>query len=165
MPVNEELILKPTTESDRTYVYRLNFLTETFGDEHGELEDSYDEWADYYVAEWEPENGGFTAWIGNTPAGGVWLLWGRDDRHGYGHVADDIPELAIAVEERYSGHGIGGALLDAATELARELGASAISLSVDPRNARAEYLYLKKGFEPTGIERHGHKVLKRSTAL
>ncbi|QJC22111.1 GNAT family N-acetyltransferase [Arcanobacterium buesumense] len=163
MPLNEDLILKGTSESDRTYVYRLNFLTDTFGDEHAVLDDSYDEWATYYVADWEAENGGFIAWVGNTPVGGVWLLWGTDDRHGFGYVSADIPELAIAVEGRYSGQGIGTALLDAATELARELGAPAISLAVDPRNARAKQLYLKAGFTPTGEQRYGHKILLRST--
>ncbi|MEJ5927820.1 N-acetyltransferase [Corynebacterium sp. H128] len=154
-----ELTLSATSELDRTYVARLNFLTDTFGDEQGTLSDDFDEDYAFYVAEWEPSNGGFIAWRGNIPAGGVWLVWGTDDQHGYGHVTEGIPELAIAVEGRFKGQGIGTALLDAATELARTLGAPGISLAVAPDNERAHRLYLHVGFEDTGIVRNGHPVL------
>lgn len=32
-----EFTLVPTTESDRTYIARLNFLTDVFGDEHADI--------------------------------------------------------------------------------------------------------------------------------
>lgn len=155
------LRLIPTSEADRTYIARLNFLTDTFGDEHGTLADDFDTESDYYVRDWNSTNGGFIAWRGWVPAGGVWLLWGTDERHGFGYVAEEIPELALAVEGRYTGQGVGTALLDRAAELARKLGAPAVSLSVHPDNARAHRLYTFRGFEPTGIIREGHPVLMK----
>ncbi|QNE88677.1 GNAT family N-acetyltransferase [Corynebacterium incognita] len=155
---NADLVLRATTEADRTYVARLNFLTDTFGDEHGELPEDFETDFVYYVEGWEPNQGGFIAWRGGVPAGGVWLLWGTEDNHGYGFVEESIPELAIAVEGRFKGEGIGTALLDAATELARTLGAPGISLSVEQSNERAHRLYQHVGFEPVG-DRRGHFVL------
>ncbi len=148
--MNEELQLRPTTESDRTYIARLNFLTDTFGDEFGTPCEDFDADYEFYLDQWRPDNGGFIAWKGNIPAGGVWLNWGTQDLHGYGFVEEAIPELAIAVEARYKGHGIGTKLLDAATELARTLGAPGISLSVEDDNPRAHKLYLHVGFEDAG---------------
>ncbi|WP_257000630.1 GNAT family N-acetyltransferase [Trueperella bernardiae] len=161
MSTRTDLRLVPTTESDRTYIARLNFLTETLGDELGDLPDDFDQWHDYYVGNWKPELGGLIAWKGNVPAGGSWLMWGTDDYHGFGHVAEGVPELAIAVERRYAGYGIGSRLIDGVTEIARGAGAPGISLSVDPANEHAHRLYLRLGFEPTGLEAHGHQVLLR----
>src|SRR5699024_3476799 len=77
----------------------------------------------YYLENWSEDKGGFIAWRGRIPAGGVWLNWGTDEFHGFGHVEEGIPELALAVENRFQGEGIGTALLEAATELARQMGA------------------------------------------
>ncbi|AKK02120.1 GNAT family N-acetyltransferase [Corynebacterium epidermidicanis] len=153
------LDLRIATESDRTYIARLNFLTETFGDEHGTIGEDFEEEFVYYVQGWQPEQGAVIAWRGAIPAGGAWLRPGTDDRHGFGHVREGIPEVAIAVEERYKGQGLGTALLNRATELAGELGYAGISLSVHPDNARAHRLYLHLGFQDTGIVREGHAVL------
>lgn len=98
------------------------------------------------------------AWEGHVPAGGVWLNWGTAERHGFGHVAEGIPELALAVEPRFRSQGVGTMLIDAATNLAREMGAPGISLSVAKDNDRAHRLYLHLGFEPVG-ESDGHIVL------
>ena len=150
--------LRPLSEADRTYLARLNFLTDTFGEEHKELTPQFDADFDYYLAGWEPSRGGFIAWQGNVPTGGVWLNWGTEQRHGYGHVEEGIPELALAVEPRYRSQGVGTLLLRAATDLARDLGAPGVSLSVALANKRAHRLYLFMGFEPVG-ESEGHVVL------
>lgn len=149
----------PTTESDRTYIARLNFLTDVFGDEHAAVCAEFERDFEYYVRDWRPEHGGIIAWDGCIPAGGVWLVHGTEERHGYGHVTEGIPELALAVEGRYQGQGIGTALLKQAADLAKDLGAPGISLSVHPDNERAYGLYLKQGFAETGIVREGHPVL------
>ncbi|AMO89147.1 acetyltransferase family protein [Corynebacterium simulans] len=150
--------LRHLTEADRTYLARLNFLTDTFGDEHKELTPQFEADFDYYLRGWNPSRGGFIAWSGAIPAGGVWLNWGTKDRHGYGHVAEGIPEFALAVEPRFRGQGVGTLLLDAATNLAREKGAPGVSLSVAIANERAHRLYLHLGFEPVD-EAEGHIVL------
>lgn len=154
----EFMHLLPLTEADRTYLARLNFLTDTFGDEHKELTPQFEEDFEYYLSGWEPSSGGFIAWEGHVPAGGVWLNWGTPERHGYGHVADGIPEIGLAVEPRFRGQGVGTALIDASTNLAREMGAPGISLSVATANERAHRLYLHLGFEPVG-DNDGHVVL------
>lgn len=140
--------IRPTTESDRTYIARLNYLTETFGDDLGELGPNFAADYEFYVDNWRPEQGGFVAWDNHIPLGGVWLVWGTDDKHGYGFVRDDIPELAIAVESRAAGRGLGTALIKAAIDLAEQLGAPSISLAVDTANPRAERLYRHLGFVP-----------------
>lgn len=161
MNTEQTLTLTRATAEDKTYIARLNFLTDTFGDEHGVLEDDFDEEFDYYVTEWTPEQGAIIAWQGKIPAGGAWLRWGNAERHGFGHYEDGTPEVALAVEGRYKGRGIGTKLLDAAAELAKEMGAPGISLAVHPDNERAHGLYLHLGYEPTGITRHDHPVLVR----
>ena len=153
-----DMHLLPLTEADRTYLARLNFLTDTFGDEFKELPAQFDADFDYYLGGWEPSRAGFIAWEGNVPAGGVWLNWGTAQRHGYGHVAEGIPELALAVEPRFRGQGVGTMLIDAATNLAREMNTPGISLSVAKDNDRAHRLYLHLGFEPVGAA-EGHIVL------
>lgn len=146
----------PTTEADRTYIARLNFLTDVFGDEHAAVSAEFDRDYDYYVRDWQPVNGGFIAWDGNIPAGGVWLVYGTAERHGYGHFREGVPELAIAVEPRYRGKGVAKRLLEQV--------AGPVSLSVHPDNERAYRLYRKCGFEETGVAREGHVVLMRNSA-
>ncbi|WP_172595886.1 GNAT family N-acetyltransferase [Corynebacterium kutscheri] len=147
-----EITLIPTTESDRSYIARLNFLTEVFGDEHAELTDQemkrFHEDFEYYVRQWEPNNGGFIAWDGDIPAGGVWLVWGTDQQHGYGYVDSRLPELAIAVEPRYrKGKGVGTALIQEVLELAQKQQWAGVSLSVSEDNPRAHALYRRLGFK------------------
>lgn len=160
------IILRFAEESDRTYIARLNFLTDVFGDEKADLSSHFLEDARYYVDEWSPSDGGFIAFDDQgIPAGGVWLRWGKegwgtDNRHGYGHYRDGYPELAIAVENRYQGSGVGTRLLTAAIEFAKEAEAPGISLCVDKKNPKAHRLYKKLGFqEYTFLEEHDLYVL------
>lgn len=143
--------LRIATEADRTYLQRLNFLADVLGDENAPLDpEEYIPWREFYVDSWQPEDGGFIAIDDlGIPAGGVWLRWGRDGEGitaGLGHVADGIPELALAVERRYRGQGLGTLLLNAAIEQARAMRAPGISLSVDVHNPRAHALYRRVGF-------------------
>lgn len=80
----DSMELRATQESDRTYLARLNFLTDTFGDEHGELSPDFADDFAFYVENWDPNQGGFIAWEELFPAGGVWLNWGTEDNHGFG---------------------------------------------------------------------------------
>lgn len=68
---------------------------------------------------------------------------------GYGWVATDIPELAIAVLPDHQGEGIGGALLDVLLSLARMSGVEAVSLAVEDGNG-AKNLYVDRGFATVG---------------
>lgn len=150
--------LRTATEADRTYLARLNFLADVWGDETKEHDTSPSPESAYYVDAWTPEHGGIIAWDGTNPAGGIWLNWGDDTTPGYGHVKEGVPEVALAVEERYKGQGLGTQLLRAAEDLAREKGATQISLSVAEENPRARRLYLHVGYQPVS-NHHAHDVL------
>jgi ribosomal protein S18 acetylase RimI-like enzyme len=80
------------------------------------------------------------------PVGAAWYRLFRATKPGYGFVDEKIPELAIAVVPSARGKGVGGALLDALLERARDAGHDAISLSVDKQNADAIHVYEHHGF-------------------
>lgn len=87
---------------------------------------------------------------GVTPLGAAWLRVLTAERPGYGFVADDVPELSIAVLAGGRGSGAGSALLDGCLRLAREAGHPAVSLSVEDGNDRARAMYRRRGFVPVG---------------
>ena len=80
----------------------------------------------------------------------------RDDR------GAPVAELAVAVEERARGRGVGSALLDALADAARARGHRELSLNVSPRNP-AHRLYLRCGFELVGESAHGLVMHRRLT--
>jgi ribosomal protein S18 acetylase RimI-like enzyme len=82
--------------------------------------------------------------------GAAWYRLFLADEPGWGFVAVDVPELSIGVVGAARGRGVGGALLAARLELAREQGYRALSLSVDRQNP-ARRLYERLGFRDAGI--------------
>lgn len=89
---------------------------------------------------------------GTVPLGAVWARTLTGDEPGYGYVADDVPELGMAVIAGRRGGGVGAALLAGFLDRARAAGVRAVSLSVEDGNTRARTLY----------ERHGFRVVGRS---
>jgi GNAT superfamily N-acetyltransferase/predicted kinase len=77
-----------------------------------------------------------------------------DDR-GYGWVADDIPEVGMAVVGEWRGRGAGTALVKAMFERHPTL-----SLSVDRDNAGARRLYESLGFVEVGDDGHSLTMLR-----
>ncbi|HEX6888284.1 MAG TPA: GNAT family N-acetyltransferase [Candidatus Nanopelagicales bacterium] len=66
-----------------------------------------------------------------------------------------VADLGMSVVADARGRGVGGALLDALLEVARDLGAHKAALQVWPHNERAIRLYLSRGFVVEGrIRRH-----------
>lgn len=149
MDYTPEFQLREATESDRTYLRRLNYLTDVFGDEAGNVGDSEREGAETYVGQWDPEReSGIVAFDQfDVPAGGVWLRYWQSPDDGHANLSPDIPEIAIAVENRYAGHRLAVKLLQAAVDLATRQGAPKVALWVDPDNARARHRYESFGFE------------------
>lgn len=90
--------------------------------------------------------------------GAAWYRLFTAEAPGYGFVAPEIPELAIAVSLRHRGHGIGTALLGALLERATAQGPEAISLSVSLVNPAALALYRKAGFSVIS-EEQGHATM------
>src|SRR5262249_19782788 len=79
------------------------------------------------------------------PVGAAWYRTFSADAPGYGFVATDVPELAIAVYPECRGQRVGSLLLGSLVSRARADGFAAISLSVAPANP-ARRLYERYGF-------------------
>jgi GNAT superfamily N-acetyltransferase len=73
-----------------------------------------------------------------------------------------VAELAVAVEKRARGRGVGSALLDALAKAAGAAGHRELSLKVSPHNP-AHRLYLRCGFEPVGEGAQGLVMRRRLT--
>ncbi|MEL7354240.1 MAG: GNAT family N-acetyltransferase [Cyanobacteria bacterium J06560_5] len=101
---------------------------------------------------------GMVAEQNGQPIGAAWVrLWQAGNR-GYGYVADDIPELSIAVLPDHRAKGIGTKLLQALFAEANHQ-FPAISLSTQSDNP-AFHLYQRLGFVPFP----GSKVINRRGA-
>ena len=104
-----------------------------------------------YVKAWgRPGDAAVIALEEGFPVGAAWFRLFRESAQGYGFVDESTPELAIAVVPNARGKGVGGKLLEALLERAREEGFAAVSLSVDKRNSGAIALYRQHGFEQVG---------------
>lgn len=82
------------------------------------------------------------------PIGAIWLRLFEKENAGFGFVAEDVPEISMAVSQHYRGQGIGTALLRELIDWASKH-YSQVSLSVDPKNPALE-LYQKFGFTVSG---------------
>ena len=86
------------------------------------------------------------------PVGAAWYRTYTEANHGYGFVAEDVPELSIAVIASRRHAGIGRRLLIDLIEAGVAQGYRAMSLSVVENNP-ARRLYESMGFVP--VEKHG----------
>jgi ribosomal protein S18 acetylase RimI-like enzyme len=104
-----------------------------------------------YVKAWgRPGDAAVIAQQEGFPVGAAWYRLFAEDKPGYGFVAVDVPELAIAVVPSRRGRGVGEALITTLLARAREDGYGRISLCVDRRNADAVRVYERHGFTPVG---------------
>jgi ribosomal protein S18 acetylase RimI-like enzyme len=86
------------------------------------------------------------------PVGAAWYRTYTETSHGYGFVAEDVPELSIAVIASRRHEGIGRQLLVGLIEASEAQGLAALSLSVNLGNP-ARHLYESVGFQPVGEPR------------
>jgi ribosomal protein S18 acetylase RimI-like enzyme len=86
------------------------------------------------------------------PVGAAWYRTFTEATHGYGFVAEDVPELSIAVIAPRRHEGIGRRLLVELIEASVAQGYRALSLSVVEENP-ARGLYESTGFVP--VEKRG----------
>ncbi len=87
------------------------------------------------------------------PVGAAWYRTCTEANHGYGFVAEDVPELSIAVIASRRHEGIGRRLLIDLIEASVAQGCRAVSLSVAENNP-ARGLYESAGF--VLVEKQGH---------
>ncbi|WP_243885862.1 GNAT family N-acetyltransferase [Cellulomonas fengjieae] len=104
-----------------------------------------------YLGGWRrPDDFGLVAVDGTVALGAIWARALPAAAPGYGYVADDIPEIGMAVARPDRGRGVGSALLAGCVEQARGLGWRALSLSVEDGNTAARDLYERHGFAVVG---------------
>lgn len=99
----------------------------------------------HYVEGWpRPGDLGVVA-EDERPIGAAWLRYFPEDDPGFGFVNAAIPEVGMAVVKESRGRGVGGRLLAALVDLARDQQVEALSLSVEADNY-ARRLYERIGF-------------------
>jgi ribosomal protein S18 acetylase RimI-like enzyme len=142
------LRLRPVEDGDVDFLWRMLFRAWWSHLDEGATEQSIRARPDlaHYVEGWgRPGDDGVVA-LDATGAlvGAAWLrLLTGEHRLGPAFVADDVPELAIAVEEGHEGQGVGSSLLEGL--LARS-GDRTIVLTARATNP-AVRLYERFGFE------------------
>ena len=97
----------------------------------------------------------------NNSVGAVWIRVLNRENAGYGFVDDDTPELGMAIMSEHRGQGMGRHLLSEMITLARSIGYSALSLSVDPNNQTALKMYEKGGFKKVYQDDGGSWTMKK----
>ena len=108
----------------------------------------------HYVEGW-PRQDDFGVLATDADGGRLGAVWARSfsaENRGYGFVAEHVPELGMGIAAGQRGEGLGGKLLDALIEAARERGIVGLSLSVEDGNARARRLYEGRQFVVVGRE-------------
>ncbi len=79
-------------------------------------------------------------------SGGCWYRFWNEREHSYGFVAEDVPELGVAILPEHRSRGLGSRLLAALLAEADRQGIARLSLSV-ARGNPARRLYARMGFK------------------
>lgn len=105
----------------------------------------------HYVAGWMRDgDAGVIAHVGGEPAGAAWWRTFTNADPGYGYVADDVPEVGLAVLGPYRRRGLASGLMSSLVARAAANGVRALSLSVEDGNSVARALYERAGFVTVG---------------
>jgi ribosomal protein S18 acetylase RimI-like enzyme len=99
----------------------------------------------------------------DEPVGAAWYRTYTEADHGYGFVAEDVPELSIAVIAPRRHEGIGRRLLSVLIEASVAQGHRALSLSVAENNP-ARGLYESAGFVLVGTHGHSCTMVRHAAA-
>ncbi len=99
-----------------------------------------------------PELKPFGIYRGGTMVG--FLMYGSAQQDGSAWI------FRIMIDKRFQGQGLGREALHRVIQRMRDEGYSEINIGWDPENQVAEQLYLREGFEPTGIAEWGEKTAR-----
>ena len=119
---------------------------------------------DRYLGGWKRAGDFGLVAVGGAPGVPLGAIWARAlaaSDAGYGYVADDVPELGMAVAPEHRRLGIASALLARCLEQARGLGWRAVSLSVEEGNRAAKALYTRHGFFAVGRTGRSDTMLRQ----
>jgi ribosomal protein S18 acetylase RimI-like enzyme len=165
------LALRPVEAGDVDFLWRMLFRASWSHLDEGSTEESIRSRPDlaHYVEQWgRPGDDGVVATASaGEPVGAAWVrLLTAEHRLDPAFVADDVPELAIAVEAGHEGRGVGSMLLDG---LLARVGDRPIVLTARATNP-AIRLYERFGFEVVGtitsrVGTPSVKMVRPATAL
>ena len=82
----------------------------------------------------------------DNPIGAAWYRFWTEEKHSYGYISENIPELSLAVSEEWRGKGVGRELIKRLIAEAKNQNLTKVSLSVEKENF-AVNLYQKVGFK------------------
>ncbi|WP_293773547.1 GNAT family N-acetyltransferase [uncultured Corynebacterium sp.] len=157
-----DITYRPATSDDAAFLRRM--LAEAFnwrGDSDFDPAVLNRPEVSHYIDGWMTATDfGVIAERSGHPAGAAWARFLPASDRGYGYVADDIPELTLAVAPEHRGNRIGPALLEALVNQGRRLDLPGISLSVEDGNL-ARKLYHRQGFIVVGRNGDSDTLLKR----
>ena len=145
-----EVTTRPLTEDDRELLRTATLTNVNWTGEQRFTSRDVDETPELrHYCDLRPERGdfGLVAERDGRTVGVVWALVLAGADRGYGHVADDVPELSLSVWSGYRRQGIGGELLRETLTEARRRGIGRVSLSVEAGNPSV-HLYRSAGFAP-----------------
>ena len=108
--------------------------------------------ADYIEGWGRKGDDGVIAEVDGRPVGACWFRLMTAEHPGYGFIAEDIPDIGLAVSPAFQGRGIGRRLLETAIAQAQGLGFASLGISVAEENRRACRLYESVGFVAIGRE-------------
>ena len=83
--------------------------------------------------------------VAETDGKVIGAIWSRIVND-YGHIADDVPSIAISLYKEYRNQGIGTELLKQMLDLLKADGYKSVSLSVQKANYAIK-MYQKAGFQ------------------
>ena len=124
--------------------------------EHPDLSKYIDNWGTL------PNDLALVAVINNELIGAIWGRTFSSHKAGYGFIDENIPEISMAIKEKFRNQGIGTKLIDEISKIYFSKAFKSISLSVDKQN-KAKSFYLRKGFiitEDKGADFTMKKILK-----
>lgn len=146
--------IRPVTEQDISFLWEMLYesLYVPEGKEPFQRNIIHEPFLAKYVEGWgrDGDKGFMAVNSEGQSVGAITIRYYSEENKGFGYVADDIPEVNLALRLAYRGQGIGTALLETLLLSLKESGVARVSLSVDPGNVPAMRQYRRHGFNPVG---------------